>query len=201
MARIAIVYHSGYGHTARVAEHVRKGAASVRGAQVTLYKAEDLVAPDKGPWSELAAADAIIFGAPTYMGSASGVMKAFIDASSRVWMARGWKDKIAAGFTNSGSLSGEKTVTLQQFATLAAQHGMVWVGNDTPTGFNASGHDFDAALNRAGHSLGLATQSLVDLPAEQTPALPELRTAELFGARVAEATLRWVHVAAEPELA
>ncbi len=201
MARIAIVYHSGYGHTAKVAAHVRKGAASIVGAEVKLYKAEDLSAPDKGPWNELAAADAIIFGAPTYMGSASGVMKTFIDASSKVWMERGWKDKIAAGFTNSGSLSGDKTVTLQQFATLAAQQGMVWVGNETPSGYNASSHDFETALNRAGHFLGLATQSLVDLPAEQTPSSPELRTAELFGARVAEATLRWVRVPAELELA
>ena len=135
--RIAIVYHSGYGHTAKVAEHVRKGAAATKGADVRLYKAEDLTSPEAGPWDELGEADAIIFGAPTYMGSASGVMKAFIDATSKAWFNRTWANKIAAGFTVSGSLSGDKTVTLQQFATLAAQQGMVWVGNDIPSGYNS----------------------------------------------------------------
>ena len=64
---VAIVYHSGYGHTAVVAEHVAKGAREVPGVEASLYKAEDLSNPDKGPWDQLAAADAIIFGAPTYM--------------------------------------------------------------------------------------------------------------------------------------
>lgn len=194
MAKIAIVYHSGYGHTAKVAEHVRKGAAAVPGAKVTLYKAEDLAAPDKGPWDELEQADAIIFGAPTYMGSASSGMKTFIDASSKAWFNRAWANKIAAGFTVSGSLSGDKSVTLQQFATLAAQQGMIWVGNDQPSGYNASGSDFATAHNRAGHFLGLGVQALTDLPADQTPDRYELETAERFGKRVAEATLRWVRV-------
>jgi NAD(P)H dehydrogenase (quinone) len=200
-AKIAIVYHSGYGHTAKVAEHVRKGAASVKGADVRLYKAEGLATPDSGPWDELASADAIIFGTPTYMGSASGVMKTFIDATSKAWFNRTWANKIAAGFTVSGSLSGDKTVTLQQLATLAAQQGMVWVGNDIPSGYNSSKSDFATAHNRAGHFLGLAVQALTDLPAEQTPDRYELETAELFGKRVAEASLRWALVPAELELA
>ncbi len=195
MARIAIVYHSGYGHTAKVAEHVRKGAA-IPGADVTLYKAEDLASPDSGPWDELNAADAIIFGAPTYMGSASAQMKQFMDATSKAWFTDAWKDKIAAGFTNSGSLAGDKSSTLAQFATLAAQHGMVWVNFGLKSGFNASGHDFASAQNRAGFYNGLATQAMTDLSAEEGPDASDLKTAELFGERVANATLRWVRGAA-----
>jgi len=104
---IAIVHYSGYGHTAKVAEHVRQGAASVGDAVARLCKAEDLTSPDKGPWDELAKADAIICGSPTYMGTASGVMKTFIDASSKAWLNRAWANKIAAGFTVSGSLWGD----------------------------------------------------------------------------------------------
>ncbi len=191
MTKIAIVYHSGYGHTARVAEHVRKGAADT-GADVTLHKAEDLASPDTGPWDDLADADAIIFGAPTYMGSASAPMKQFMDASSKAWFTDAWKDKIAAGFTNSGSLSGDKTSTLGQFATLAAQHGMIWVNFGMKSGYNASSSNFAEALNRAGHFSGLATQALTDLPAEDGPDAADLKTAELFGERVATATARWV---------
>lgn len=195
MAKIAIVYHSGYGHTAKAAEYVRKGAAST-GAEVTLYKAEDLASPESGPWDELNAADGIIFGAPTYMGSASAQMKQFLDATSKAWFTDAWKDKIAAGFTNSGSLAGDKSSTLNQFSTIAAQHGMVWVNFGLKSGFNASGHDFAGALNRAGFYNGLATQAMTDLSAEEGPDASDLKTAELFGERVANATLRWVRGAA-----
>ena len=64
------------------------------------------------------------------------------------------------------------------------------------SGFNASGHDFAGALNRAGFYNGLATQATTDLSAEEGPDASDLKTAELFGERVANATLRWVRGAA-----
>ena len=184
MARIAIVYHSGYGHTAKVAEHVQKGAAAA-GAEVQLVKADDLTSPDEGPWDVLDGADAIIFGSPTYMGSASGVFAQFKDATSKRWFTHAWKDKIAAGFTNSGSPAGDKNSTLYQFVTLATQHAMIWTGQALKTGYGASTSDFETARNRAGHFVGLGTHAKTDLPAD-------LETAEAFGARIAEVTARWV---------
>lgn len=188
MTTVAIVYHSGYGHTAVVAEHVAKGAATVSGTTVTLYKAEELTSPDAGPWAELGAADAIVFGAPTYMGSASAPMKQFMDASSKVW--GNWKDKIAAGFTNSASWSGDKLATLSQFAVFAAQHGMVWVGTGMMPGFNASTSSPDA-VNRIGSFLGVMTQANADQGPDVAPPQSDRRTAEVFGQRVAEVTARW----------
>ena len=64
------------------------------------------------------AADAIVFGAPTYMGGASAPMKAFIDATSKPWYARAWKNKLAGGFTNSGGYSGD-------IAALARRHSIL----------------------------------------------------------------------------
>jgi NAD(P)H dehydrogenase (quinone) len=190
MTKVAIVYHSGYGHTAVVAEHVAKGAASVPGVAAHLYKADELSSPDTGPWAELAAADAIIFGAPTYMGSASAPMKQFMDASSKVWFTQGWKNKIAAAFTNSASWSGDKLATLEQFAVFAAQHGMVWTGTGMTPGYNASTSSPDA-VNRIGSFLGLMTQSNADQGPDLAPPQSDRRTAELFGQRVAEVTARW----------
>ncbi|MEM5515893.1 flavodoxin family protein [Henriciella sp. AS95] len=192
MTKLAIVYHSGYGHTAKVAEHVEKGASAVDGVDVTVLKADDLTNPDEGPWDALADADGIIFGAPTYMGSASAVFKQFQDATSKVWMNQGWRDKIGAGFTNSGSLAGDKLNTLQQLAILAGQHGMIWANYGAFSGYNSSQSDYETAWNRAGHMIGLGTQALTDLPAEQTPDKADLETAEDFGKRVAEVTKRWV---------
>lgn len=190
MTKIAVVYHSGYGHTAAVAEHVAKGAASAPGASVQLIKAEDLASPDAGPWDELAAADAIVFGAPTYMGSASAPMKQFMDASSKVWFGHGWKDKLAAGFTNSASWSGDKLSTLNQFAILAAQHGMIWVGTGMLPGNNTSTASPDD-INRVGAFLGLMTQANADQGPDVAPPESDRRTAELFGRRVAETAIRW----------
>ena len=191
MTKLALVYHSGYGHTTKVADHVAKGARSVEGVEVEVLKADDLAEAEKGPWASLEAADGIIFGAPTYMGSASGVFKQFMEASSKSWMAQAWKDKIGAGFTNSGSLAGDKLNTLQQLAIFAGQHGMIWANYGAFPGYNTSQSDYDTAWNRAGHMIGLGTQALTDLPAEETPDKADLETAEDFGKRVGEVTRRW----------
>ena len=192
MTKLAIVYHSGYGHTAKVADHVAKGARGVAGVEVDVLKADDLADTESGPWDTLAAADGIIFGSPTYMGSSSAVFKKFSEASSKIWMNGGWRDKIAAGFTNSGSLAGDKLNTLQEFTILAGQHGMIWANYGAFPGFNTSKSDYTAAWNRAGHMIGLGTQALTDLPAEETPDQADLETSEDFGKRIAEITRRWV---------
>ena len=186
MARIVIVYHSGYGHTAVQAEAVARGARGIAGAAVQLVKVEDA----EQHWPDLAAADAIIFGAPTYMGSASAAFKTFMDASSKPWSTQAWKDKIAAGFTNSASQSGDKLSTLQQLAVFAAQHAMVWVGLGLMPGNNSSKGSTED-LNRLGSFLGAMAQSNADQGPEHGPTAADQRTAEHLGRRVAETALRW----------
>lgn len=191
MTHLAIVYHSGFGHTAVIAEHVAKGIRSVAGASVTLVKAEDLASPDAGPWGELAKADAIIFGSPTYMGSVSAPFKQFMDASSKTWGSQGWKNKIAAGFTVSGSQSGDKLATLQQLAILAAQHSMIWVSTGLMPGNNSSKGSVDD-INRLGSFLGLMAQANSDEGPDVAPPQADRKTAELFGARLAEVAAQFV---------
>lgn len=187
MAKLAIVYHSGYGHTAVVAEHVARGARAA-GVEATLYKAEALSNPDVGPWNELAEADGIIFGAPTYMGSLSAAFKQFMEASSKSFAAGAWRDKIAAGFTNSGSLSGDKLNALQQLAVFASQHSMIWVSTGLAGGDSRKG---ETEVNRVGSWLGLMAQSHVDQGPDVAPPAGDRQSAEVFGRRVAGATQRW----------
>ena len=92
---ITVIFHTGFGHTAKVAETVVEGAKQVSNTQVNLLKADSL---DDGGWKTLDASHAIIFGAPTYMGSVSAPFKTFMDASSKKWFTQAWKDKITAGF-------------------------------------------------------------------------------------------------------
>jgi NAD(P)H dehydrogenase (quinone) len=186
-ARIVIAFHSGYGHTAKQAEAVAAGASSVPGAVAELVPLDELT---EEVWDRLAAADAIVFGAPTYMGSPSAVFKKFAEESVRAWADNlAWRDKIAAGFTNSKAMSGDKLNSLVDLAVFAAQHGMIWVGLDLYPGWAESTASIED-LNRLGSWLGAMAQSDADLSAEKAPPATDLRTAEALGVRVATVTLR-----------
>lgn len=184
MAKIAIVYHSGYGHTAKQAQAVHEGAAAVAGATAQLIAVADV----DQHWDDLAAADAILFGAPTYMGGASGDFKKFADASSKPWAAQAWKDKIAGGFTNSASLNGDKYNTLMYFVTLAMQHGMIWVGTGMLPANSSKAQRND--LNRMGSFIGAMAQSDADVGPDVAPPAGDLATAHEYGKRVAQVTLQ-----------
>jgi len=189
-ARIAIAFHSGYGHTAKQAEAVAAGAESVPGTVTDLVPLDEPLTDDV--WARLTAADAIIFGTPTYMGSPSWVFKKFAEESVRIWAADlAWRDKIAAGFTNSKAMSGDKLNSLVDLAVFAAQHGMIWVGLDIYPGWAESTASIED-LNRLGSWLGAMAQSDADLSAEKAPPATDLRTAAALGARVAVVTQRHV---------
>jgi multimeric flavodoxin WrbA len=187
--RVAIAYHSGFGHTARQAVAVADGAKAVPGTEV------DLLAVDE-PGEELLAAldraDAIVFGAPTYMGAASAVFKTFAESTSTAWGDNlRWKDKVAAGFTNSQNINGNKENTLLELFVLAAQHGMHWVSLGAYPGWNtttASPED----LNRLGGFTGAMAQSHGDAGPDQAPPSADLATAAHLGRRVAETTMQLV---------
>lgn len=183
MARIVIVHHSGYGHTARLAGAVAQGAGGAPGASVeSLTISADGELADVG-WQRLAVADAIVFGSPTYMGSFSWQFKRFADASSKVWAAQGWRNKWAGGFTNSASLNGDKHATLAAFVTLAMQHGMVWIGTGMmPANTKAATRE---DLNHLGAFTGLMAQSPADASPDEAPFAGDLETARRYGARIA----------------
>lgn len=185
MTSIAIIYHSGYGHTKVVAEAVAAGAGRVAGTQVHLIAVEEAEANA----ALLDAADALVFGAPTYMGSVSAKFKEFMEWSSKTWFGQGWKDKLAAGFTVSASQSGDKLNALVQMSVFAAQHGMVWVGLGLLPGNNNSKGSIED-LNRLGSFLGAMAQANADQGPEGVTKADCL-TAEHLGRRVAEAALRW----------
>ncbi|AYF74821.1 flavodoxin family protein [Nocardia yunnanensis] len=188
---VAVAYYSGYGHTRELAKAVYDGIESVPGARADLVDIAEMT--DAG-WAILDAADAIVFGTPTYMGSASGAFHAFAEATSGRWMAQRWQDKLASGFTNSGSMSGDKLHTLQYLALLAAQHGMHWVSLGLLPGWNTTtGSEHDD--NRLGFYLGAGAQTWNDQGPEAVHAA-DLTTARHLGARVATQALRYRQPAA-----
>ena len=192
MQAIAIVYFSAGGHTHLMAEAIAAGVQKA-GHQADLLRitAEQIT---DGRWQDAAmmetlnAADAIVFGSPTYMGGVAAQFKAFIDAASESWFAQLWKDKIAAGFTHSGSLSGDKQGTLLYLAINAAQHSMTWVNvGDMPSQYVGK----TDGVNRLGSFMGVMGQT--DPGDEDAVAIDEgdRLTCVSFGQRIAEATHRW----------
>lgn len=176
MPNIVVVYHSGYGHTQRLAQAVAQGA----GADLLAIDAEGNLPAEA--WAQLDAADAIILGSPTYMGNVSWQFKKFADASSKPWYTQAWKDKVFAGFTNSSNVNGDKLSTLHYLFTLAMQHGGIWVGN------GVSYHNTKASqrddVGYLASSIGVMGQTPSDAGAgEMNPG--DLETARLLGERVA----------------
>ncbi len=169
MTKTVVVYHSGYGHTQRVAQFVAEGAK----ATIVAIDADGNITDAE--WDTLNTADAIIFGSPTYMGTVSWQFKKFADATSKQWFGSAWKDKVAGGFTISASPSGDKLSTIQYFITLAMQQGMVWVGQPAMN---------DGNINRLGSNSGLMAQVGPTSPAADIPQ-GDLDTAKAYGERVA----------------
>ncbi len=183
MSFVAIVYFSGYGHTAKQADAVAEGVTA-GGAELKVYRISDTGELPEGTFEELANASAIIYGSPTYMGSVAWQFKKFADASSKVWFTQGWKNKLAAGFTNSASVSGDKFATIATFWTLAMQHGQIWIGTGLlPSNLKASG---PADINWSSGFGGAHAISPADATPEEAPRSGDLETARLLGQRVAE---------------
>lgn len=182
MSKTVVVYHSGYGHTERMAQAIAEGA----GAGLLAIDAEGNL-PENG-WQTLDAADAIIMGSPTYMGTVSWQFKKFADASSKAWFTQQWKDKLFAGFTISASMNGDKLATLHYLFTLAMQHSGIWVGSGLMPSNTKAAQRND--LNYIGSFSGAMAQSPSDSNPDEVPA-GDLETARLFGRRVAEVATRF----------
>ena len=184
MTTVAIVYFSVGGHNHEMAEALAKGVSSVETVtaktfRITGEQMEEGRWQDEAALNEISQADAIVLGSPTYMGGVAAQLKAFIDRAGEIWMSQGWQNKLAGGFTHSGSPSGDKQGTLLYLATHAAQHGMIWIGQgDLP--------DAENGINPLGSFLGAMGSGHEEKVSEA-----DLITAERYGSRIARATLAW----------
>lgn len=186
MAKVVIVYHSTFGHTKAQAEAILDGAGSVSGVKTSLLPVTEL----GDDIAQLHMADAIVFGAPTYMGSLSNKFKAFMDNTGSIWGEQKWRNKLAAGFTTSSSASGDKLQTLMQLVIFAAQHGMHWVNLGLMPGNVEDVHNA-LNMNRLGGWLGAMAQCDKK---EGAPLLFESDRATAFhlGVRVSQFAIRLV---------
>ena len=172
--KVAVIYDTSFGHTEVIAKKIAEGVAS-QNLEAKLFAVKEINEKTE-LLAEIESFDGVIFGSPTYMGCVSADFKKFMDSTSQIWYGQKWKDKIAAGFTNSAGLSGDKSNTLSTICTFACQHSMVWV---------SQGIFPDGTMNRLGSWVGLMAQS-DNASSEITPPESDRTYSVAFGARIAK---------------
>ena len=188
MPKIAVVHHTGYGHTLWLTKAVIEGIQQVDRASVI----DVPVGEAEARMDEIDQADAVIMGCPTYMGTVSAEMKKFMELTSRKYLEQTWSNKIAAGFTNSGGYAGDKLSTLMAMAVFAAQHGMTWVSLGLATGCATRHDDIDSARNATGAYLGAVSRSPIDVDADHGLTQGDHETGVHLGTRVTEMTAQFI---------
>lgn len=177
MPKIEIVSYSATQNTSKLARLI----AGTSGGRV--WSLPETGETTQDMWDALDAADAILFGSPTYMGGPAWQFKRFADETGERWFNRDWQDKLAGGFTTSSSTNGDKGECLSYFITLANQHGMIWVslGQSSPP----SRGNNETATNWTGGNGGvMAIAGRHGMPEGDT------QSARDYGARVLRLTQR-----------
>ncbi|MFZ5957389.1 flavodoxin family protein [Pseudomonas knackmussii] len=182
MKQVAVIYHSAQGHTQHIAEHIAAGLEETGCVRAHLLPAQATEA------DALLRFDGFILGSPTYLGGVSAPLKAFMDATGRLWSKQLLQGRLASGFTVSALPAGDKQSTLMSLFTFCMQHGMLWVGNPILPEQHL-GVPYEEAANRLGSWTGLMAQADKGSPGHAFPA-GDIRTARLFGRNFADTLMR-----------
>lgn len=121
MNRILVLYDSQTGNTAKMAQLVGEGAASIPDTEVRLRSLDD-AAPRDVEWC-----DGLAVGSPTNMGLVSWKMKRFWDETMGAhWMKL--DGKIACAFSSAGGWGGGMELACQSILTLLMNFGFLVFG-------------------------------------------------------------------------
>ena len=133
--RILIAYHSETGNTEKMAQAVRKGAASVEGVQVTLRKTADV--KDQ----EILQADGIVVGTPVQWSNLSAETKRFLDRVGAVlWAAKTNGDGRTAGaFCTGGGVAMGKDIARLSILSAFLTMRFTVIGGVDDSGFGTLG--------------------------------------------------------------
>lgn len=146
MATIYVVFYSMYGHVYKMAEAVAQGAREVPGSNVKIFQVPEIL-PEEAlvksgakqaraafahipviEPSQLAEADAILFGTPTRFGNMTAQMRNLLDRTGGLWAKGALIGKIGSVFTSTGTQHGGQENTITSFHSTLLHHGMIIVG-------------------------------------------------------------------------
>src|SRR5208283_3462997 len=199
--KIQVIFYSMYGHIYKMAEAVADGAREIEGAEVSLYQVPELVPEEalertgaKGARqefahvpvaipSQMAEADAIIFGTPTRFGNMCAQMRNFLDQTGGLWMKGSLIGKLGSVFVSTATQHGGQETTITSFHTTLLHQGMIIVG--VPYSESGLSHMDDIT---GGTPYGATT--LAGTTGARQPSENELKIARYQGKHVAEIASR-----------
>jgi NAD(P)H dehydrogenase (quinone) len=115
--RLLIVYYTETGSTERMAEEIGKGAKRL-GVNVELKRVEEC------RLSDLAEADGIVIGSPTYFSNVAWQVKKLIDESIALYRKGQLEGKVGGCFTSAGTRrNGEDCIRMLEIA-FGLHHGL-----------------------------------------------------------------------------
>ncbi|NOX67192.1 MAG: flavodoxin family protein [Chlorobi bacterium] len=113
---ILIVYYSSTGNTQQMANGVSEGIQRDSNATATLKKVDEVTSDD------LAAADGIVLGCPTYWGTIANPMKSFLDINGF------WESKVGGAFSTGAMRAGGKEHVVVSLLLALMMKGVIVVG-------------------------------------------------------------------------
>jgi len=129
--RILVVYYSRHGTTEKMAEGVAEGARRVPGVEVVVKTVLETTKDD------LAAADGILLGCPTFFANLPGAMKTAMDDWNWKWKVD-FTDKVGGAFATGGGQTGGKEHVVTSLLLFMLSNRMVVAG---PLYSDAEGKD------------------------------------------------------------
>lgn len=196
MSKVLIVYYSMYGHIHRMAEAVAEGARDVAGSEVIVKRVPETLPEEVlgkmgalevqkrlagipvATVTDLAEADAVIFGTPTRFGNMCGQMRQFLDATGALWAKGALVGKIGSVFTSSNTQHGGQESTILSFHTTLLHHGMLIAGLP----YTFAGQSDNSAMSGCS-PYGAST--IAGVNGELSPTANDLAGARFQGAHVA----------------
>jgi NAD(P)H dehydrogenase (quinone) len=144
-----IRYYSTYGHVARLAEEIKKGADSVDGVEATIWQVAETTLPEESSslakmrapvktksdnkhpvisGKQLADADGVLFGFPSRLGMMAAQMKALFDSTTGgLWRTQALAGKPAGFFFSLRTQGGGQEEAALTAVSQLAHHAMVFV--------------------------------------------------------------------------
>ena len=197
MTKVLIVYYSMYGHIHKMAEAMAAGVKEVDGCEAIIKRVPETLTPEilgmMGALEvqksmehipvvtvdDLAAADAIIFGAPTRFGCVCAQMRQFLDATGGLWLKGALVGKVGSVFTSSATQHGGQESTILGLHTTLLHQGMVIVG--LPYAFAGQMDN-----NEITGCSPYGASTIAGTKGERTPTANELAGARFQGTHVAK---------------
>jgi NAD(P)H:quinone oxidoreductase type IV len=201
--KVHVIFYSMYGHVFTMAEAIAAGAREVPGAEVKLFQVPELVPEDVlvqrgaktaraafadvpiATVTDLADADALVFGTPTRFGNMCSQMRNFLDQTGGLWVTGALVGKVGSVFVSTATQHGGQETTITSFHNTLFHHGMIVVG--APPSEKAMARMDEIT---GGGPYGAAT--LAGSDGRRNPSENELQLARSQGRHVAEIAARLV---------